>query len=179
MSDHLFTWPSVRSAGQLVRAPSLETIEREAREAARAEGLAEGRRQAEVELGRKLKELGALQQALERHRRELDSRQTEEIADFIRATFETLLGTVLRIAPEVFKDLLHNALAGLPADIEVEITAHPELAAALTDLLGRPIQADATLAPFSVHVSSRTVGWSADPLAEFRVLLEQGMTGGQ
>ena len=179
MTSQLFTWPNVRTGNALVHVPSFEEMEREARERACAEGLAEGRRQAEQELARKVKELQAMRAALEAHRLVLDARQVASLAEFVRSVFESLLGATLRIEPEAFCTLLQTAIDDLPKNSTLSIRAHPELASALMQTMEVTVQADATLGPFSVHVDSDPSSWVIDLVGEFECLLQQGMTDGR
>lgn len=176
MTSQLFTWPNVRTGNALVHVPSFEEMEREARERARAEGLAEGRRQADQELARKVKELQAMREALEAHRLVLEARQVASLAEFVKSVFESLLGATLRIEPEVFCTMLQKAIDTLPKNTTLSIRAHPELASVLMQTLEVTVQADATMGLFSVHVDSDHSSWVLDLVAEFECLLQQGMT---
>lgn len=176
MTNQLFTWPSVRHDLKPVPVPSFEELERQTREAARAEGLAEGRRQAELELASRIKPLQLLQQSLEQHRVTMEARQTAEIVEFLRGAFLALLGSTLRVEPEVFNDMLRQAIDALPGSGTLSIRAHPEVAQALDGLMDQAVTADASLPPFVVQVDADRASWSADLVAEFNCLLEQGVS---
>lgn len=176
MTNQLFTWPSVRPDARPVATPSFEELERLARESARIEGLAEGRRQAELELAPKIKAVQLLQQSLEQHRLQLAEQQVTGLVEFVEGAFEALLGTTLRVDPEVFKTMLQKAIDDLPASGTLSIRAHPELAHLLAPLMGREVAQDASLSPYAVQVDSDRASWSADPIAEFKCLLEQSLS---
>ena len=176
MTNQLFTWPSVRPDSRPVPVPSFEELERQSREAARAEGLAEGRRQADLEMTPKIRELQVLQQSLEQHRSRIAERQVTEIAEFIRGAFVALLGSTLRVEPEVFKTMLQQAVDAMPASGTLSIRAHPELARSLAQLKDQAISEDTSLPPFAVQVDSDRANWSADLVTEFNCLLDQGMS---
>ncbi len=177
MTSQLFTWPSVRPVLLPPPVPSFEELERKTREAARAEGLAEGRRQADLELASRIRELDVLRQSLEQHRIELSGQQVSGLVEFVRGAFSALLGATLRINPEAFTTMLHQALESLPAGGNLLIRAHPELARSLAQMLDRTVEEDPSLPPFAVRVDADRVSWSADLLTEFNCLLEQGMSG--
>lgn len=176
MTNQVFTWPSVRQALKPVPIPSFEELERQTRETARAEGLAEGRRQAELELAPRIKTLQVLQQSLEQYRVQMEEQQIAEIVEFLRGVFSALLGSTLRVEPEVFKVMLRQAIDAMPGSGTLSIRAHPEVAQALADLMDQAVTADASLPPFAVQVDSDRASWSADLVAEFNCLLEQGVS---
>ena len=176
MTNQLFTWPSVRHDLKPAPIPSFEELERQTREAARAEGLAEGRRQAELELAPRIKTLQLLQQSLEQHRVQMEEQQIAEIVEFLRGAFSALLGSTLRVEPEVFKVMLRQAIDAMPGSGTPTIRAHPEVAKALAGLMDQAVTADASLPLFTVQVDSDRAGWSADLVAEFNCLLEQGVS---
>jgi len=176
LTNQLFTWPSVRHDLKPVPVPSFEELERQTREAARAEGLAEGRRQAELELAPKIKALQLLQQSLEQHRVQMEEQQIAEIVEFLRGAFSALLGSTLRVEPEIFKLMLRQSIDALPDSGPLSIRAHPDVALALDGLMDQAVTPDSSLPPFAVQVDSDRASWSADLVAEFRCLLEQGVS---
>jgi len=176
LTNQLFTWPSVRSNRMPAPVPSFDELERKVREAARTEGLAEGRRQADLELGPRIRELQVLRESLEQHRLQLSRQQVAELAEFVRGVFGALLGVTLRIDPEAFTTMLQQALNTLPTGGKLSIRAHPELARSLARMLDQTVDEDNSLPPFAVQVDADRVSWLADLLTEFNCLLEQGMS---
>jgi flagellar biosynthesis/type III secretory pathway protein FliH len=176
LTNQLFTWPSVRPDPRPPAVPSFEELERQTREAARAEGLAEGRRQAEGELAQKIKALQMLQKSLEHHRVQMAEQQVSEIVEFLRGAFVALLGRALRIEPELFSTLLRQAIDAMPASGTLSIRAHPELAHVLAGLMDQTVSEDTSLPPLTIQVDSERASWSADLVAEFNCLLEQGVS---
>lgn len=176
MTNQLFSWPSVRPDRLAARPPSFEELEREARESARAEGLAIGRKLAEAELNSRISELQTLRQSLEQFRSLIAEQHIAEIGEFIRGAFSALLDMTLRIDPESFRSMMKQAVDTFPAGAKLSIRAHPDLAASLSRMLDSDIVEDVSLPRFSVQVDSDRGGWSTDLLKEFTCLLEQGMS---
>lgn len=176
MTNQLFTWPSVRPDARPILVPSFEELERSARESARVEGLAEGRRQAELELAPKIKAVQLLHQSLEQHRLQLAEQQVVGLVEFVRGAFEALLGSTLRGDPEVFKTMLQQAIDVLPAGGTLSIRAHPDLARSLAKLMDQEVSEDTSLPPYAVQVDSDCASWSTDLITEFNCLLEQSLS---
>jgi len=178
-TDQLFTWPNVRGIVKTSHSPPVEAIEREARSAAHAEGLAaglaEGRRQAEAELVRARKELDALRTALESRADRLAEDYAHRLAPFMLDCFEALLGASAKVCPEVFANLLRSCLDVGGGGEVVTVSAHPELAKALSASLDQAVEPDPQLAPWTVVVSGDRLDWSASVKEEFRQLLEQAL----
>ncbi len=132
----------------------LEAIKSEARRDGFAQGLAEGRRDARVELERALGELHALCTSLARPLADVDDAVERQLAELAMLVARRILETELRLQPEHLVGVVRKAISALPAaTTQVQIKVHPGSAALLRDGLdeardnGWRIVEDAGLAP--------------------------------
>lgn len=141
-------------------ATELAALAEEARQRGFEQGLAEGRRDARVELQRQLAQLRGLCAALARPLADVDASVERQLAELATLVARGVVQAELRLQPEQLLGVVRQAVHALPAaTTQVQIRVHPHAAALLRDGLdeaqenGWRIVEDASLAPGDCRIA--------------------------
>lgn len=115
----------------------LQDLEAQAREEGHAQGLAEGRAAARLELSQQVATLAGILDALARPLDDVDVEIEQDIAQLAMTVARQLIRRELKTAPEEVIAAVREALAALPATArEVRVSVHPEDALLIRSHLG-------------------------------------------